>query len=501
MDTASIPLLLAIGYGALCLWWWDAPLRFRLFVRRYILGDKRTPRLPPGGFGLPFLGHLPWLLWDYFWLDSQTDLLGNLQRKQRQRYGEIRCGSTPPLGAWMVCLSSEETVRWAFAQENRGLINEWPTSTATLLGPSSLSVVTGKFHKRLRSALSPIFQETFLSKYVDRVNEITQHHLEEYWSSRSGQPKRINVRNEMNQLTFKIICDLILGIDFDKEHYLVEHLLVLFEILLKGLFMPTLPFPGNPYPKALKARKDIDATLLPVIKRRRSEEQAREDALQLLVSPIKLDNGELCSLTDAEILDALVNFMFAGYETTTCSMTWLMQRLTEHPSVYAKLREEHEAIRNAQGKETSSGINWKDVKSLRYSYQVIFESIRMMTPVKGSFRKVTKDLYYHDYLIPKGYKISLELENMCKSTIQDSRFDPDRFKSEDPMGPIFGFKPFGGGVRKCIGYRLATAEMLVFLHHIVLNYNLKPSPEASDEKSFFPIPYPTDGLPLEVVTL
>ena len=493
-----ILLLLAIGSVLLWLWWWDVPLRLRLLVRRYILGDKSAPQLPPGGCGFPLVGHLPWLLWDYIVHGSQVDLLGNYQSKKREQYGEIRCGSLPPLGARLISLSSEETLRWAWAHENRGLVGEWPESTATLLGSSSLAVVTGSLHKRLRSALAPIFQGSFLSKYVDRVNEIAQQHMQSNWPSRGGS-KQLNVREQMNQLTFKITCDLILGIDIDKDHHLVERLMALFEIWSKGLFMPTTPFPGNPYPKALKARNDIESELLPIIRRRRSEEQIRDDALQLLVSPIKMDGGELCHLTDAEILDTLVTFMFAGYETTSCTMTWLVQRLIDYPSVFAKLREEHMAIRNAH-QQSWSNISWEEIESLRYSHQVIFESMRMNMPVKGGFRKATKDLQYRGFLIPKGYKVSLELENTCKSTIKDERFAPDRFRSENPMGAFHGFKPFGGGVRKCIGYKLATAEMNVFLHHIVLNYNLRPSPDASDKKIFFPIPFPADGLPVVVST-
>jgi cytochrome P450 len=48
------------------------------------------------------------------------------------------------------------------------------------------------------------------------------------------------------------------------------------------------------------------------------------------------------------------------------------------------------------------------------------------------------------------------------------KFDPSRFEGSGP--PPFVWVPFGGGPHICLGNEFARTEMMVFLHHIVLNF-------------------------------
>ncbi len=48
------------------------------------------------------------------------------------------------------------------------------------------------------------------------------------------------------------------------------------------------------------------------------------------------------------------------------------------------------------------------------------------------------------------------------------RFDPSRFEGIGPQ--LFTYLPFGGGRQMHLGSEVARIEMVVFLHHLVLNY-------------------------------
>jgi cytochrome P450 family 26 subfamily A len=48
------------------------------------------------------------------------------------------------------------------------------------------------------------------------------------------------------------------------------------------------------------------------------------------------------------------------------------------------------------------------------------------------------------------------------------RFDPSRFGGIGPQP--FTYLPFGGGPRMCLGREFIHTKMVVFLHHLVLNY-------------------------------
>lgn len=82
-----------------------------------------------------------------------------------------------------------------------------------------------------------------------------------------------------------------------------------------------------------------------------------------------------------------------------------------------------------------------------------------------------------------------------------SLFNPDRFVSDkSAIGGLAhaGFTPFRGSARMCIGYRMAIAEMNVFIHHMVLDYQWTPALNASDAVSYFPMPMLVDGAPMDV---
>ena len=258
---ASAALFFVAFWSTATLWWWDAPLRLSVFLKRRILGDKKAPRLPHGGMGLPFVGELPFIL-----LKPGPDKLG-AYRANKAKLGEISCGSSPPLGRMnSIILSSHEAVNWGLAMGKRGLEGYWPKSTQTLLGKNSLSVLTGKAHKHLRSVLVPVFQPHHLHQYEERINDIVRDHLTNQWMPATGSPKKmICARDEMKALTFKIIADLVLGLDLEKERDTIDELNDLFEVWLKGLFMPSIRIPGNPYVAALKAHEQIKTILMEVI--------------------------------------------------------------------------------------------------------------------------------------------------------------------------------------------------------------------------------------------
>jgi cytochrome P450 family 26 subfamily A len=42
---------------------------------------------------------------------------------------------------------------------------------------------------------------------------------------------------------------------------------------------------------------------------------------------------------------------------------------------------------------------------MKYTWRVALESLRIMSPVFISFRRVVKDFEYEGYLIPKGWQV------------------------------------------------------------------------------------------------
>jgi cytochrome P450 len=259
----------------------------------------------------------------------------------------------------------------------------------------------------------------------------------------------------------------------------------------------------------LKAHEQIKTILIEVIQRRRGSTATRDkwDVIDIMLAPTKDDAGQEILLNNDEIFDTLVVLLFAGSDTSTCTMTWVLRFLVDHPVVLNRLRKEHLdlVLRQRQNNNTTAKthLDWDEIDSLRYTNQVIFEVLRMHPPVGASSRKVKKDLTYNGYLVPKGYTVTFDFSSMTKDPKHhgsSALFNPDRFESDTAIGGLShpGFQPVGGGARMCIGYRLAIAEMNVFIHHMVLGYEWTPSLDSRDEVSYFPLPMQVDGVPLDV---
>jgi cytochrome P450 family 26 subfamily A len=79
--------------------------------------------------------------------------------------------------------------------------------------------------------------------------------------------------------------------------------------------------------------------------------------------------------------------------------------------------------------------------------------------------------------------------------LNPTKFDPSKFEQGLPP---FTFVLFAGGPHiMCIGNEFAKTKIMVFLHHLVLNYEwliIHPS----EKISYDPMPIFKRGLPLEV---
>jgi len=76
-----------------------------------------------------------------------------------------------------------------------------------------------------------------------------------------------------------------------------------------------------------------------------------------------------------------------------------------------------------------------------------------------------------------------------------TKFDPSKFEQGPPP---FTFVLFGGGPHiMCIGNEFATTKIMVFLHHLILNYEwLVVHP--NEKNSYDPMPIFEKALPLKV---
>ncbi|MDY7082705.1 MAG: cytochrome P450, partial [Halobacteria archaeon] len=115
-----------------------------------------------------------------------------------------------------------------------------------------------------------------------------------------------------------------------------------------------------------------------------------------------------------------------------------------------------------------------DLKDLDYTEKVIKESMRLYPPVHEIRRQPLEDVEMGGFTIPEGSVVSMpQWVVHRKGEFYD---EPDEFRPERWDGdfeseiPDYAYYPFGGGPRRCIGYRFAMIEIQIMVSMISQKY-------------------------------
>ena len=105
--------------------------------------------------------------------------------------------------------------------------------------------------------------------------------------------------------------------------------------------LPLLRGPGSPWRRMTASRKVLDEIVFGEISRRRANPDSHG---QDLVGA-RGEGGE--AFSDREIRDQVMTLMFAGHDTSTSTLTFMLHELARHPEALAKLHEEQERVLGA----------------------------------------------------------------------------------------------------------------------------------------------------------
>ncbi len=385
------------------------------------------------------------------------------------------------MGSPTAMMIGSEANTFLFKNENKYVVSSWPKSTRVLLGKKSLSVNNGSFHTSRRKLLYQAFQPRALSSYIPTMERITEEYLQKWLKMGT-----LTWYPELRDYTFDIASNLFVSTDGGSQTPLGHY----FEDWCAGLFSIPISLPWTKFGKAVQARKKLLKHLESIVVKRQQANELGTDALGLL---IQAEDEEGNSLSLEELKDQVLLLLFAGHETLTSAITSFCLLTAQHPEVLDKLREEQDRL-NVTGTPTL-----EDLKQMTYLEQVIKEVMRLIPPVGGGFREAIATFEFGGYRIPKGWNIQYQIAQTHKDEElypQSDRFDPDRFDPDRSAQKqaSFGYIPFGGGLRECIGKEFARLEMRLFASKMLQNYEWELLPDQNLELITVPSPRPRDGL-------
>lgn len=341
-----------------------------------------------------------------------------------------------------------------------------------LLGHGLLTT-DGEVHDRARRLMQSLFRREQLTRYAEEMGHYAKRAVAQL---KPGQPLRIE--EWAKSLALEIATHILFGMDTRPSD--CEELGHQFEEALQfyGAFyhLQFLRGPWSPWARMQKARKKLDKVIFTEIKRRRDRGSNGDNLVDLLVNAKEGSD----TFTDQEIRDQLITLLFAGHDTTTATISWLISLLGQAPAPYEKMRKELKSFFAQQG-DTPLNMALPETKAkLPYFEQVIAETLRLRPTAWIGPRRAIESFEIYGYRIPGGTNVAYSswlTHHMPEYYPNPTVFDPDRmtpaFIKSLPAG---AYVPFGWGPRMCIGKQFGELEIktIAAAMHEGLSYELVP---------------------------
>ena len=160
----------------------------------------------------------------------------------------------------------------------------------------------------------------------------------------------------------------------------------------------------------------------------------------------------------------IISLLVAGRDSTACLMTWTFFLLVRHPTVLEKLRTEI----NRSCSDPAS-LTRADLRKMSYLQNVLNETLRLYPSVPINTRTAARTTVLPTgggpdrtapVLVPKGSTVAYSVYAMHRRPdlygLDAELFRPERWDEDMPMrhdktNATWGYLPFNGGPRICLG--------------------------------------------------
>ena len=361
-----------------------------------------------------------------------------------------------------------------------------------LLGDGLLTI-DDDYHDHARATMMPAFHREQVAASVEAMIAEATPAIERL---RSGEI--VDVYEWMRGLAMRIAMRALLGLDPDeagKGAAAAHHFERALEFYGIDFALRFLRGPGSPWRRMLASRKVLDEIVFEEIAHRREKPDAsRMDVLSLLLG-VRDEAGQ--GFSDREVRDQLMTLMFAGHDTSTSTLTFMMYELARRPDVIDKLQEEQDRV---------LGGGTPDIEKLErempYLDMVLDEVLRLYPPAWIGPRRAVKDFEFNGYTVPKGAYLnycSWASHRIPEVFPDPEAFIPERFTKEAKAAlPRGAYVPFGGGQRICIGKRFGQIEVKLVATMLLQKLRLDLLPGRTMTVRQMPTLSPKGGLKMRV---
>lgn len=453
-----------------------------------------TESAAPGGTpipevrGLPLVGVAPWLARDIIgYFVDQTDKHGTPLT--------LRLGGQRRL----TLMAHPDELRHVLHTHAKHYVRG---STVDLVRPllgNGLPLSDGPHWLRQRRTMQPVFTRARIAAMVPVMLRVAERYADQL-----KPDERLLTFPLMMRLTRDVIVETMFSGTLGDDTAAIDEALATFEAYIGRYSFFPVPVPlWLPTPDNIAFRRAVatlDRLVYGLIAKRRAAGpgEERDDLLGALLAARDPQTGE--PMSDTELRDEVLNIFVAGHETTATLLTWTTSRLSLHPEVAARLREEHARV--LDGRDPTAD----DLAKLEYTTAVLQETLRLHPPAFIFARVAERDDVVRGFTVPKGTVCLMSpylTHRMSAFWPDPERFEPERFLRDRSLGitggKAFTYLPFGAGPHICIGNHFAMTEAAVILVALLRRVALRVEHPDRVRPGMGALLRVAGGLPVQVV--
>ncbi|KAJ7340048.1 hypothetical protein OS493_002771 [Desmophyllum pertusum] len=193
-------------------------------------------------------------------------------------------------------------------------------------------------------------------------------------------------------------------------------------------------------------------------------------------------------LTKDDLLASVIDVLFAGVDTTSNTMQWMLYMMAKNPDKQDILRHEVLSVLGDRTLATPTTL-----AQMPYLKAWVRETLRLYPVLSTIPRIPAEDLILSGYLIPGGTtQVDFFTYYMGRDekVFEDAEaFKPERWLRKKDVTlteavEAFSSIPFGFGTRMCLGRRIAELELHLLLARIVQQFEISYPPDAEEVEPF-----------------
>lgn len=284
----------------------------------------------------------------------------------------------------------------------------------------------------------------------------------------SGNTPVVTIDRFIDHAAASVVMKLVLGIDIsDMPSHFYDKIRTILAYCGKASMNYDLSIqPGNEdWLKVESALAEVKSTISALMAEGRKASRGGSSRLEAFYAAFSSDAdlfGEFCAL------------LFAGFDTTSSTLCWMLMLLANKPQLQKQLRGELRGIRDGSAQaELPSNSNTM--------MALINETFRIFPAVPFLSRVAVGEAQVRETRIQRGQKILLSIIGLHHDRNFwpiPEKMDVGRFPEGDPTGELRKhLLPFSAGPRMCGGSKLAMLEIPVAVATLLDKIQFDPAEE------------------------